>query len=181
MASGSFELSPRQFSLGGLMANLIDTYTTKTEAKGLSLSSVFDPDLPDIIVADDLHLRQILGNLLDNAIKFTQQGNVCLTVRVGEKVLSGESGPISLFCSGSDTGIGIMPEKIETVFEGFRQADGSFTRRHEGAGLGLAIARQTVQSMAGSIWVESSPSSGSTFYFIVPVTGREDETTDRRR
>jgi signal transduction histidine kinase len=182
MASGSFELSPRQFSLGGLLANLIDTYTTKAKARGLELSSVIGTDLPDMIVADDVRLRQIMSNLLDNAIKFTQQGNVCLTVRVEEKALSGNPGPISLFCSVSDTGIGIMQEKIGTIFEGFRQVDGSFTRRHEGAGLGLAIARQTVQSMGGSIWVESRPGSGSTFYFTVPIEPwRENETTDRRR
>lgn len=174
MAAGTFELTPRPFSLNGLLNQLMQTYAEKAKSKGLLLSVDVGTELSDSLFADDVRLGQVIGIILDNALKFTHSGNICLTVRPAEKASFPESGTVSFFCSVSDTGVGIAPDKLEKIFEGFTQADGSFTRKHEGAGLGLAIARQTIQSMQGSLWVESNLGKGSTFFFMVPV--REKET-----
>ena len=173
MAAGAFELSPRLFSLSVLVETLVRTYTPKAKSKGLLLTVDIDDEMPDMLFADDVRLGQVMGIILDNAVKFTDSGNICIALQPAEESQLSESDKISIFCSVSDTGVGIDPDQVDKIFEGFTQADGSFTRKHEGAGLGLAIARQTVRSMGGTLWVESSPGSGSSFLFIVPSGGKE--------
>ena len=139
--------------------------------KNLELHCHFEPGVPQSVVGDAGRLKQVLVNLLGNAIKFTESGTVRLRVeasRIAEK-------PVLHF-SIADTGIGIPLEKRETVFQAFTQADGSFTRRFGGTGLGLAIASQLVELMGGRIWVESEVGKGSTFHFTVPLAPRRETT-----
>jgi signal transduction histidine kinase len=156
-----------------LVETLVRTYTPKAKSKGLLLTVDIDDKLPDMLFADDVRLRQVMAIILDNAVKFTHSGNICIALQPAEETPPSESDKVSLFCSVSDTGVGIKPDQVDKIFEGFTQADGSFTRKHEGAGLGLAIARQTIRSMGGTLWVESSPGSGSAFLFRVPSGEKE--------
>jgi PAS domain S-box-containing protein len=139
--------------------------------KNLELQCRFEPEVPQNIVGDAGRLKQILVNLLGNAIKFTESGTVRLQVeasRIAEK-------PVLHF-SVADTGIGIPLEKRETIFQAFTQADDSFTRRYGGTGLGLAIASQLAQLMGGRIWVETELGKGSTFHFTIPLAACEEAT-----
>jgi PAS domain S-box-containing protein len=137
--------------------------------KSLELDCRFEPGVPQSIVGDAGRLKQILVNLLGNAIKFTETGAVRLRVeasRIAEK-------PVLHF-SVADTGIGIPLDKREAIFQAFTQADNSFTRRFGGTGLGLAIASQLVELMGGRIWVESEVGNGSTFHFTIPLAPCEE-------
>jgi signal transduction histidine kinase len=139
--------------------------------KNLELDCRFEPGVPQSIVGDAGRLKQVLVNLLGNAIKFTANGAVRLRVeasRIAEK-------PVLHF-SVADTGIGIPPEKREAIFQAFTQADSSFTRRFGGTGLGLAIASQLVELMGGRIWTESEVGKGSTFHFTIPLAPCEEAT-----
>jgi PAS domain S-box-containing protein len=141
--------------------------------KNLELHCHFESGVPQTIVGDAGRLKQVLVNLLGNAIKFTASGAVWLRVeasRIAENSV--------LHFSVADTGIGIPPEKREAIFRAFTQADSSFTRRFGGTGLGLAIASQLVELMGGRIWVESEVGKGSTFHFTIPLAPGE-EATDR--
>jgi two-component system, sensor histidine kinase and response regulator len=134
--------------------------------KNLKLACHVAADVPSEVIGDPGRLRQILSNLVDNAIKFTRAGEVL--VRVG--VLSEADGQVVVHFSVSDTGIGIPPEKREAIFRAFEQADNSFTRRFGGTGLGLAIASQLVTMMEGQMHLESEVGKGTTFYFTVRLT-----------
>ena len=129
--------------------------------KGLELICDIDPAVPAGIVGDPVRVRQVLGNLVGNAIKFTERGHVLLGVREDSR----GDGCTRLHFRVTDTGIGIPPDKHATIFEAFSQADGSTTRRFGGTGLGLTISSTLVQMMGGRIWVESEPGAGSTFHF----------------
>jgi len=133
----------------------------RAHAKGLELVCNFAADVPDALVGDPGRLGQVLMNLVGNAIKFTERGEVVLGVQVGSEL----NGDIELRFSVSDTGIGIPVDKQGVIFEAFSQADSSTTRRYGGSGLGLAISAQLVELMGGSISVESQPDRGSTFVF----------------
>src|SRR5207237_4673772 len=119
---------------------------------------------PDLLIGDPHRLRQVLINLIGNAIKFTSKGRVLVRVRP-ESI--NKDAALLLF-SISDTGIGIPPEKQQVIFEAFAQADASTTRQYGGSGLGLTISNQLVQLMGGRISIESTPQVGSTFYFTIP-------------
>jgi signal transduction histidine kinase len=173
MASGSFELIEKEFSLSGMVASLMKFYSQKAAEKGLTMSFIPDTDLPDKLMGDEARLYQVLVHILGNSIKFTNKGSISLRIGTVEKAASAGLNSVMLLFSVSDTGIGIEEGKLETIFKGFTQADGSFTRKHDGAGLGLAIAKHTIQSMGGAILVESMPGRGSTFFFTVPVKERE--------
>ncbi len=133
----------------------------RAHQKGLELACHIHPDLPAALVGDPLRLRQIVVNLVGNAIKFTEHGEVVLHVQAEPRA----NGDVQLRFSIADTGIGIPVEKQDLVFEAFSQADSSTTRRYGGTGLGLAISAQLVELMGGRIWVESQPGQGSTFHF----------------
>ena len=169
MTSGSVELTETEFCLSGVVEPLVKAYSEKAAAKGLSMSFAPDVQMPDEIIGDELKLSQVLYHILENSIKFTKEGSIALRIEtVVNDVFASSNSAMFLF-SVSDTGIGIASDKIGTIFDEFRQADGSSTRKHDGAGLGLAIAKQTIQSLGGAIWVESTLGIGSTFYFTVPL------------
>jgi signal transduction histidine kinase/CheY-like chemotaxis protein/HPt (histidine-containing phosphotransfer) domain-containing protein len=161
--SGHLELEQREFDLPGLLESALDILTTGAHAKQLSLSYRLAPELPCTVLGDSTRLRQILVNLLGNAIKFTAEGEVHLEVGGGA---SGE-GAIGLRFEVRDTGPGISTEARSRLFRPFEQADSSITRRFGGTGLGLSVSKSLAELMGGEMWLESSSASGSVFAFTV--------------
>jgi len=155
------DLNPIQFHLVQHLEELMRSMALSGHEKGLELVCDVHPEVPDMVVGDPVRLRQTLFNLLGNAIKFTAQGEVCLSV----DVVSAGGGNVELHFAVRDTGIGIAPDKQQKIFEAFTQADGSTTREYGGTGLGLAISSRLVDLMGGKIWVESELSEGSVFHF----------------
>jgi PAS domain S-box-containing protein len=149
------------FNLRDALEDTLRVLAPRANQKGLELACHIYPDVPNDLVGDPLRLRQIVVNLVGNAIKFTEHGEVVLRVQA-ESVRDGET---QLRFSVTDTGIGIPQEKQAVIFEAFSQADSSTTRRYGGTGLGLAISAQLVELMGGSISVESQPGQGSSFHF----------------
>jgi len=161
--AGRFELNPIPFSVRQCVQDAVRTLASRAGEKGLLVREEVDARVPAAIVGDPARLRQILLNLIGNAIKFTERGAVIIIARVAS-VDEGE-GSLTLQFSVADTGIGIRPEQQQVIFEAFRQADSSTARRYEGTGLGLAICSRLVLLMNGRIWVVSEPDHGSNFYF----------------
>lgn len=148
--SKNMQLRPRDFELSKLIRDALWTYKPNADKKGVFLSATIDDTLPDHFVADDLRLKQVLSNLVSNGIKFTDEGEVSVTVQGIEK-----SGRKLLLFQVEDTGIGIRPEAGKTLFSPFRQVDENDERRFEGTGLGLAICKNLVELMGGRVWFES--------------------------
>jgi PAS domain S-box-containing protein len=159
--AGKLELVAVAFNLRDSLADTLRTLAVRAQQKGLELVCHIAPEVPDALVGDAGRLRQIVINLVGNAIKFTDKGEVLVDVR-----LEGRADEQAwLHATVSDTGIGIPPEKQQLIFAPFEQADGSVTRRHGGTGLGLAISSRLVGMMGGRIWVDSEVGRGSTFHF----------------
>ncbi len=154
-------LAPSIFDLRALLAETAETLALQAHAKGLELTCQIAPAVPVMVNGDPLRLRQVLTNLLANAVKFTPSGEVGLVVGVE----SDEGESLVLRFQVSDTGIGVPPDRIDSLFGPFVQGDGSSTRRFGGAGLGLTISRELVAMMSGQIGVESELALGSTFWF----------------
>jgi PAS domain S-box-containing protein len=157
------ELDETDFDLRTTLENVTDMLAVRANEKGLQFICHIKPDVPTVLVGDPVRLRQIVVNLAANAIKFTEEGQVAISVETKKE---GDSSVVLHF-TVSDTGIGIPQGQTETIFDSFKQADGSTTRKYGGAGLGLAISKQLVEMMGGEIWVESELGKGSTFHFIV--------------
>ena len=159
--SGSVELEHTGFGLGEFFDRLCETLAIRAHSKQLELAALVAPEVPLNLRGDPSRLRQILINLIGNAIKFTQRGEIIVEVeRAGA-----ESDPGWLHFSVSDSGIGIEKKHFDSIFESFTQADSSTTRKFGGTGLGLTIVKRLVGLMGGKIWVESEPGRGSTFHF----------------
>jgi signal transduction histidine kinase/DNA-binding response OmpR family regulator/nitrate/nitrite-specific signal transduction histidine kinase len=159
--AGRLELEALDFSLNEVLSRLLKALAVRASQKGLELACLMLPDVPDRLVGDSGRLRQVLINLLGNALKFTERGEVVLHVEPAAH----ETGAVWLHFAVSDTGIGIPAEKQAQIFESFTQADSSTTRRYGGTGLGLTISSRLVELMGGEIWVESTVGQGSTFHF----------------
>ena len=159
--SGRLSLEALDFDLRELVEKVADTLAVRADEKGVELGVRIDHDVPTALVGDPLRLRQVLTNLVGNAIKFTQRGAVVIRVRRGPN----GAGAGSLMISVTDTGIGIPADKISTLFNSFSQADSSVSRKYGGTGLGLAIVDRLVRLMGGTVTVESEPGRGSTFSF----------------
>jgi len=159
--AGKLKLKHQPFNLRHCIEKTVGILETEVEKKGLSLTYHVAPALPETLVGDPRRLEQILLNLVGNAIKFTNHGGV--TVEMNREADC--DGKVCVHCSVADTGIGIPREKHKTIFDAFSQADGSVTRKHGGAGLGLAISARLVALMDGEIWVESDEGQGSAFHF----------------
>jgi len=171
--SGRIELEQIDFSLRTTIGEVIKTHISIIDSKGLSLSLDVPDTLPDNLYGDPLRLKQILLNLLGNAIKFTHQGGVVVAVTVGE---SDDATPL-LKIAITDTGIGISPEALPVIFEPFIQADGSTTRKYGGTGLGLSISMKLAELMGGGITAESMVGVGSSFFVQIPfvLSGQSPE------
>jgi CheY-like chemotaxis protein len=169
--AGRLELEPAAFPLRDRLSHAMKTLSVTARDKGLQFTSDVGADVPDDLVADWPRLRQVLTNLVGNAIKFTDRGRVAVRVDVQER----SQGRILLHFEVADTGIGIPADRQHAVFEAFTQADGSTTRRYGGTGLGLTISRTLVEMMGGRIWLESELGLGSRFHFTTRVTLGEPE------
>ncbi len=159
--AGKLDLESKEFSLRDCVGHTVQSLGTTAGEKGLELLCRIDPAVPDILVGDAVRLGQIIVNLVSNAIKFTESGEIEVDVCREADC----SGPVCIRFSVRDTGIGIPPEKQEKIFESFSQVDASMTRRFGGTGLGLAISSQLVEMMDGRIWLESELDEGTTFHF----------------
>jgi signal transduction histidine kinase/DNA-binding response OmpR family regulator len=164
--AGKLDLDFVDFNLKDALADMVKVLALKAHQKGLELAFSVSPDAPDTVTGDPLRLRQIIINLLGNAIKFTDQGEVVLRVTVESKM----EAQTRLRFAVTDTGIGIPHEKQAVIFQSFSQADNSTTRKYGGTGLGLAISLRLAEMMGGEIAIESEIGSGSTFHFTVPFT-----------
>jgi two-component system sensor histidine kinase/response regulator len=160
--AGRLEIDVIDFNLGDSLGDTMKTLSLRAHQKGLELAFEIEPDVPDALVGDPGRLRQIIVNLVGNAIKFTEHGEVVLFVQTEAR---NEGEGIQIHFTVADTGIGIPAEKQATVFEAFKQADGSMTRKYGGTGLGLTISSRLVGLMGGKIWVESEVGKGSRFHF----------------
>jgi two-component system, sensor histidine kinase and response regulator len=158
---GKLSLDPIEFNLRDHLGQAMKILAGRAHEKGLELACFVPPELPDFVVGDPVRLRQVILNLVGNAIKFTEKGEVVLRVELESQGSDG----MSLHFAVSDTGIGIPAEKQQLVFEPFAQADTSTTRRYGGTGLGLSICSRLIAMMDGRIWLESEVGQGATFHF----------------
>jgi two-component system sensor histidine kinase/response regulator len=159
--TGTLELDHVDFNVGDRLREAVDAFRVVAAGKRLELVCDIGSDVPPMVVGDPARLRQVLVNLLGNAIKFTGRGQVALHVEKQHQ----EGQTLSLHFSVRDTGIGVALDKQQLIFEAFVQSDGSTTRKYGGTGLGLSISARLVGMMAGRIWVESELGQGSTFHF----------------
>ena len=163
--SGKLELETREFSMSASIHDLLKTQVEGIRSKGLSLIVSIPPEIHDHVIGDQLRLKQILLNIVSNAIKFTERGSIKIEVRILE-----ESADSALYEVGiSDTGIGIPENLREKIFQPFAQADASTTRKYGGTGLGLTICRQLAELMQGRILIESTAGVGTTFRLQIPL------------
>ncbi len=161
------ELEQTDFNVHTVLEESAETFAILAHKKGVELIVHLDPDVPVMLIGDPTRLRQILCNLISNAVKFTSAGEV--VVRVGRDAGiddSGEGDAVRLHIMVADTGIGIASDKLDLIFDSFTQAEGSTTRRFGGTGLGLSICRSLVAMMDGRIWAENNPGGGSTFNVV---------------
>ena len=159
--AGKLTLEFIDFDLAALLREVERLFEIEVQKKGLSLTLAIAPECPGHVRGDPVRLRQILVNLVGNAVKFTRQGSVSVRVQ--------GTGTASLCFAVSDTGIGIPPSKLQSIFDPFTQADGSHTRQFGGTGLGLTITRRLADLMHGRLWATSQDGQGSTFYFELPL------------
>ena len=165
IAAGKLAVETVPFALDEMLEQLSSLTGVKTDAKGIELIFRVGPGVPSRLVGDPLRLGQVLINLTGNAVKFTERGEIVVSV----EARASDAGRVTLAFSVSDTGIGMTPEQVERLFQSFTQADSSTTRKYGGTGLGLSISRQLVELMGGRISAQSTPGEGSCFTFTVPL------------
>jgi PAS domain S-box-containing protein len=163
--AGRMELEHLPFDPRAPIQDVAELLASAAQSKGLEIACVIHHDVPRALLGDPLRVRQLLTNLVGNAIKFTPRGEVCLTASREKRDVGGDWLRIEV----QDTGIGISSEARARLFQAFEQADGSTTRKYGGTGLGLAISKRLLELMGGEIGVESTPGAGSTFWFRVPI------------
>lgn len=162
LESGQFALDESEFSLREMLESAVGQHAERARTKGVRVFSTLEPGLPETLIGDAPRIRQLLGHLLGNAVKFTHHGSIELRVSVDRR-----AGRLTL--AVRDTGIGIAPDQLETIFESFRQGETGFARNYPGLGLGLALARKLTSLMKGSIRVESQQGQGSVFTLELPL------------
>ncbi|MFT5313247.1 MAG: signal transduction histidine kinase, partial [Paraglaciecola sp.] len=165
LEEGKLQLEHQPFSVRELIGHVVTTFQMKVEAKGLQIIQHISTDLPSRFLGDALKLKQILINLIGNALKFTATGSITIAVE--------QTGDDQLQFIVRDTGIGIAKDKLEHIFESFIQADSSTRRKYGGTGLGTTISKRLVELMGGEIWLESDEGVGSTFYFTIKLVKTE--------
>ena len=159
--AGKLDLETTEFRLDQVLENLFSIVSQKVHDKNMEFLVAAQQDLPPVLIGDPLRLGQVLINLVNNAVKFTERGEIVVTVKSEQSV----SGRIKLKFAVRDSGLGMTSEQIARIFQAFNQADSSTTRKYGGTGLGLSISKRLVEMMEGSIWVESEYGHGSTFFF----------------
>ncbi len=163
--AGKLELEQVEFELRETIEEAVDLFADPAERKGLDLTCFLPTEIPDRAIGDPARLRQVLENLVGNAVKFTKRGEVTVWLHL----LAQDAQTLTVKCAVTDTGIGIAPQALAGLFTPFSQADGSTTRQFGGTGLGLAIVKQLVQLMGGEVGIASRPGQGSTFWFTVQL------------
>jgi len=161
--AGRIELERIDFSLEEVLKTVSDLFGSKAQEKGIGYRVQLSPELPAVLLGDPLRLAQVLNNLIGNAVKFTEKGEVVIDLRPASRGVE----EIAVHFTVRDTGVGLSPEQMEKIFIPFTQADSSTTRRYGGTGLGLSISSQLVELMGGGLGVESVPGAGSSFSFTV--------------
>ncbi len=154
-----------EFSLRETLAGLISEFAFKAESKDVRLRHTFDRNLPYAVLGDAFRLRQLVWHLLGNAVKFTQRGEIEVTATAGRRDQNG----IQITIAVRDTGIGIRPDQVGSIFESFRQLETGLARNYPGLGLGLAVAQKLALLLRGAITVESEPGRGSVFTVQIPL------------
>ncbi|MFC4057820.1 response regulator [Planomonospora corallina] len=167
--AGKLDIDPVDFDVRVLVEDVVSLMAATAQAKGLEIAAVVNPAIPPALHGDVHRIRQVLTNLVSNAVKFTERGEVVVEVAVGPA--EGDSGLRQVLFSVTDTGIGIPADRQESLFDAFTQADASTTRRYGGTGLGLTISRQLVELMTGTMGVTSTVGVGSRFHFTLPLPG----------
>ncbi|HJV35575.1 chemotaxis protein CheB [Geomonas sp.] len=162
--AGRVEMESREFSVRTCINDIIKSQSASVHAKGLTFATEIGSDVPELLKGDALRLKQVLLNIVGNAIKFTNKGGITIAVSVDGRI----DDITSLKISVTDTGIGIDPAAIEAIFAPFSQEDMSISRKFGGTGLGLSISRSLVELMGGRIWAESSKGGGSSFHMLIP-------------
>lgn len=178
MESGKLDIYATDFRLEDVMESLVSLVGLKAEEKGVQMGININPDVPTGLIGDSLRLSQILINLCNNAVKFTDTGGGIL---VSIKLLEDDGSDVRLHFSVNDTGIGMTPSQQAALFQPFSQADSSTTREYGGTGLGLAITKNLVELMDGKIWLESESGSGSTFHVIIKFGKQRGAISSRRK
>jgi signal transduction histidine kinase len=172
--AGRLKMEKRPFYLQGVFETVHEIFMPDALSKNLKLEFRYPSDVPSCLVGDEVRIRQVLTNLVGNAIKFTRQGGIFVDIKT-----TGQSATeVTLRVSVRDTGVGILPEQQQLVFEKFTQADLSTTRKFGGTGLGLSISKQLIEMMGGRIGLHSEPDAGTTFYFVItlPISSECDVT-----
>ena len=165
--AGMMDLEEINFSLSEKVEKIFSVFSAKADEKGINLKSNISPDVPEYFFGDPIRLRQVLINLVGNALKFTESGEVAMSFECGKSC--DDIKKCNLLISVIDTGIGIPEHKLETIFETFTQGDSTMTRIYGGTGLGLSISKKLVRLMGGTLQVESNEGEGSRFYFTLPM------------
>lgn len=177
--AGKLELRPAPFALADTVQGVVELLAPRAYDKGLQIGWYADPDLPSNMVGDELRIRQVLMNLVSNAIKFTDKGGVTLEVGAEEDEAARRAGAVAVSFTVRDTGAGLTPDALETIFGEFEQADTGLARRHGGTGLGLAISKRLVEMMEGDISVASDAGRGSVFTVMIPLKSAQGTCTLR--
>lgn len=172
MEAGKMVLKPAMFDLRELLNEVMELFMGQASEKGLLFSAVVEEGVPNLIIADPIRVKQILVNLIGNALKFTEQGQVTVTI---SPLGSNDSDNLSLEFSIADTGIGIPADKLDELFLSFSQLHPVINRKYGGTGLGLAICKQLVELMGSSIFVDSVEGAGSVFRFLLPIQSVQDQ------
>lgn len=163
--AGKSESDHKEFDLRNVVNNTVRMLGSQAESKGIALRADIDPSIPDFLMGDDQHIRQVLINLIGNAVKFTQEGEVDVRITLGRE----QAQSLAIRFEIIDTGIGISFEDQERIFESFQQADNSLSREHEGTGLGVTISRELIHIMGGELKLQSYPGQGSRFWFVLTL------------
>jgi PAS domain S-box-containing protein len=175
--AGKIELEKTAFNLGKMINDVVSLFKLSAVEKGLLMEVSIEKDVPNNFMGDPFRLRQIISNLMGNAVKFTNEGRIDVAVK---KIEGFNNTKIKLEFAVKDTGIGISPDRMDVLFKSFSQVDNSDARKYGGSGLGLAISKSLVELMAGEIWVESLEGQGSSFCFtcVLEMVGMKKESTE---
>jgi hypothetical protein len=165
--AGKLKIINTQFNLSEIVLLSLNTFAAKCEINNIELTCYIDPKIPDSLYGDSIRIKQVLMNLISNSVKFTEKGEIELTVTLADS--NTNFSVRTLVFSVRDTGIGIPQDQQSEIFESFSQVDKSFSKKHEGTGLGLTISKRLVQLMDGTIWIESELGRGSKFSFKIPL------------